>query len=184
MTRKLLKSELPVHLPSKDVWRELEHRLDDPNLTKHGLPLREAPESVWENIERNLEDKSQRERTRYWFKIASSIALLFAIPIVILLIREEHQQVRHTLVIAQTHEAHFDANEASAYNILSEFYETNNTENTAVSQLLQELKAMEQDKKLITDQLHKNETPQLRQLLIEIEMDMAQLVREISNKMR
>lgn len=179
-----LKSKLPVHSPSKEVWLELESRLDDPTFGDYNLSQPEAPDRAWEKIERKQNKPRQPLRTVHWLKIAAAVALLFTIPLVILLMREAPPEVRHSFVIAQTQESRIEESETSAYGILSAFYTTTNPDNPDVSGLLEELRVLEQDKNLIVGRRQNDDSPQLRQMLMEIEMDLAALVRDISNKMR
>jgi len=178
MSSKPLKSDLPEYSPDDAVWQRLNEKLDreeSPGLAEHEVSVK-----VWQRLEGEL-DKKQLGVRRTWLRVAAALVVLVGIAAA-LAISQSRSTVRHQVVMAETKSVDVDHVDRPVSEVLSELQIEG--EQPVVTDLLAELRRLEEDKALILQKMNVDPSPHMQQLLMEIELDMADLVREISNEMR
>jgi hypothetical protein len=181
MRRKSTKYNLPEHSPDESVWQRIDSAMDSERMEEFGLPEHAAPDTVWSKLEGELDRKEPNAYRKFWLRAAAAVILLIGIAAVFFLVGND-QNVRHEVVIAEVSQSSIEDIEVSASELLKTFQ--SGSENSGVSSLMAELKQLEKDKQLILQKMKTDDSPHMHQLLMEIELDMAALVREISNELR
>jgi hypothetical protein len=181
MKRKSLKSQLPEHSPDYAVWQRLQTKLDAREMGDYGLPAKKPSDSVWSRLDEELEKTESVGASKMWLRAAAAVVLLLGIASAFYL-HKSRTSVRHEVVIAEVSHSFSEKSEISASELLEGLYIEN--ENSEVNDLMAELKQLEEDKRLILQKMKTDDSQHMQQLLMEIELDMAALVREISNELR
>lgn len=180
MSSKPLKSDLPEYSPDDAVWQRLNEKLDREE--SPGLAEQEVSDRVWQRLEGEL-DKKQLGVRRTWLRVAAALVILVGIAAA-MAISQSRSTVRHQVVMAETTNVSIDRVDRPVSEILEEVQMKREGGQADVTDLLAELRRLEEDKSLILQKMNVDPTPHMQQLLMEIELDMADLVREISNEMR
>lgn len=181
MKRKPQKYHLPEHSPDDAVWQRLESKLDTKEFGNNGLPALEPSDSVWSRLDEELEKADSGRSKKIWLRVAAAVVLLLGIASVFYL-NENRNTLRHEVVVAEASPSFSEKSESSASQVLEDLYTEN--ENAEVNDMMVDLKQLEEDKRLILQKMKTDDSPHMQQLLMEIELDMAALVREISNELR
>ena len=181
MKRNPPKYQLPEHSPDDAVWQRLESRLDWKELAESGLQVREPSDFVWSRLDEELKKTDSWGANKIWLRVAAAVILLLGIASVLYL-NENRTTVRHEIVVAEAPASFSEKSEPAPSQVLEDLY--NENEDAEISNLMAELKQLEEDKRLILQKMKTDESPHMQQLLMEMELDMAALVREISNELR
>jgi hypothetical protein len=180
MSDKPLKRDLPEYSPDDAVWRRLNARLDHEEFS--GFSEYEVSDKVWQRLEVEL-DKKEWTARRTWIRVAAALVVMVGIAAA-LAISQNRSTIRHEVVRAETVILSIDHGDRPVSEILAEVQTEKDGEQAKVTSLLSELRRLEKDKALILEKMNANPSPHMQQLLMEIELDMADLVREISNEIR
>jgi hypothetical protein len=194
-TLKQALDRLPQYEPGKQLWRNIEAKIEQPaagddNLPLAHLPAYTPPPDVWNNISRNLEaDKKEKRRpllsylSSRWMQAAAALVLLIAAGI--WLMREPGPRIQ--MAYAQEEMSQFgqlidwNEEEASFERIEKELAAANRPELNLLKEELTELTAAKQE--VVEMMQSYGQDPKLINQLGDIERERSEVYRQIIDQM-